>query len=595
MGERLGLISSHTSSTILALAAQEYSKRHIEDQGQDAEYWQQADESMHSNTAWKLRLKLRAHPAIQQELERFAQCVMSDGETGLTYQRYARLQLCLYKALVEPFSEKDAYECAAQDWREDAKGHKVLDREALMGSLFEMCDVWTHTIDPAEYWAFLRTLFGCITGGDPPRLLPLSEISVCRELIDGLDLDSEAASGRLAAEIERGRSGEDGDGKDSAEIWRQISPSASPGTPPAKRCASTPRSSAAHSRTTALPTASVTLAEPPAVASASNPIGEEELTMRARTMANQALASRRASARAVTSSSSRLNRRPAACAIVPRDVAANLASAHMHCQPRLRHVLGQHKQWRFHPPAQVAAAASRLATTSAPRPLDDQHVSWCSNASSGHIGAEGRRTLQCHHEQVEVQQFRTEAISDVLAGVVASLESGSLAAGAAWVRCDSCQGRRPSPSRAPNTEGSSLPRANDSNASRPLLTSSSRPAPSGTQSPRSMHRYQMEDSHIMSMRAHHPFAVADVVAPSLYAPSYTSRVATPRSSSRPSSPAVHPWASTPSAPPWAAVSDLWQRATAVETNRRLGPFNDTGRLRPVTSRSHRTSRPPPHL
>ena len=61
----------------------------------------------------------------------------------LTYPlRYAKLQLCLYKALVVPFDMKDARKCAKEDWSSDvAKGEKGMSRAKLKESLFEMVDV----------------------------------------------------------------------------------------------------------------------------------------------------------------------------------------------------------------------------------------------------------------------------------------------------------------------------------------------------------------------------------------------------------------------------------------------------------------------
>ena len=60
----------------------------------------------------------------------------------LTFDMYAKLQLCLYKALVVPFDMKDARKCAKEDWSSDvAKGEKGMSRAKLKESLFEMVDV----------------------------------------------------------------------------------------------------------------------------------------------------------------------------------------------------------------------------------------------------------------------------------------------------------------------------------------------------------------------------------------------------------------------------------------------------------------------
>ena len=80
------------------------------------------------------------------------------------------------------FNLKDAVKCAKEDWLADCKGdvEHGLSREALKDSLFEMADVWSETIDPLEYAGFLQAVFAAITGGDPPSLLPLDQISRAR-------------------------------------------------------------------------------------------------------------------------------------------------------------------------------------------------------------------------------------------------------------------------------------------------------------------------------------------------------------------------------------------------------------------------------
>lgn len=145
-----------------------------------AEWWQQGDAAMNTAEVWALRLKLRQHKLVLHQLEDSCNIVMGGtSTTSIGYDRYVELQVRIYKALVKRFSMKDAKKCAKDDWVNDCKGDssKGLTREALKDSLFEMADVWCETIDPLEYAVFLQTVFDAISGGDPPELLPLDQIS----------------------------------------------------------------------------------------------------------------------------------------------------------------------------------------------------------------------------------------------------------------------------------------------------------------------------------------------------------------------------------------------------------------------------------
>ena len=140
IGARLGLGPGSEAGPAAALAP-------VHDEGQDAEYWQQADEMMQTGVAWKLRRRLRTNPLLTDELARCTFCVLPEGSTDyVSYNNYCSLQVALYKALVDPFNPKDARKCAKQDWASDCKGTATMTRELLMDSIFELTDTWTRTV-----------------------------------------------------------------------------------------------------------------------------------------------------------------------------------------------------------------------------------------------------------------------------------------------------------------------------------------------------------------------------------------------------------------------------------------------------------------
>ena len=205
LGEKLGILAPVSLSGIArengAREKMPHSKEAFVDKGESSNYWDQADETMHTEVAWRLRLKLRSHPLIVGELERCSWLIIpKDSDKNADLKVYTKLQMSIYKALVEPMDEKDARKCAKSDWSKDCKGQPDMNREAAMDSFFEMADMWTRSIDPTEYWAFLRKLFNSIASGEPPRLIPLDQIQPCRSLIDEEDDGGESARAMLAAE-----------------------------------------------------------------------------------------------------------------------------------------------------------------------------------------------------------------------------------------------------------------------------------------------------------------------------------------------------------------------------------------------------------
>lgn len=130
----------------------------------EIEYWQEGDKEMNTEEAWKARLKLRSHPAIQEELHRWWEVVRCSFQSGdvVNFVGYARLQLCMYKTLLTPYNEEDAKGCAAAEWKKDCKGAKALDRVTFCDTIFEMVDVWTRSLDWEEYVSWMRTLLSTI-------------------------------------------------------------------------------------------------------------------------------------------------------------------------------------------------------------------------------------------------------------------------------------------------------------------------------------------------------------------------------------------------------------------------------------------------
>ena len=147
-------------------------------------YWAQGDAALYTDSALKARFKLRTHPLVVAELERWwATAVRSikgrGSEQGalsrpfdldpecveLEKRDYLKVLRRLYKALLGEALDKQA---ADEDWRNDARGGRTMSSQLFMDALFELADVWTAGVSPVEYRDFLAKLFVKVTDGSPP-------------------------------------------------------------------------------------------------------------------------------------------------------------------------------------------------------------------------------------------------------------------------------------------------------------------------------------------------------------------------------------------------------------------------------------------
>ena len=159
-------------------------------------YWARGNDDMFTREVLQARVRIRIHPAVEGELQRWWEMVQSGqsgqarggnargvGDTrGLLMQRgeYLQLSLRIYRALIPAFDEAEAIRSAGEDWLADACGRPALTREEFLNSLFELADLWTATVEPDEYVEFLRTLLDAVAAGKPNDYCwrPLTEVAL---------------------------------------------------------------------------------------------------------------------------------------------------------------------------------------------------------------------------------------------------------------------------------------------------------------------------------------------------------------------------------------------------------------------------------
>ena len=145
--------------------------------------WEQDHEDSFTNQVWQQRMDLQNDPAIVEEVHCFwmmlrETCAQPASRAGWIVSKgdYTKLQLCIYKALINPFDPTDARKCARDDWNIDAVGSMGLHRIDVYRMIFDVADVWCKGVRTEEYVMFLRRLMDAITHDEPRTLAPLSKI-----------------------------------------------------------------------------------------------------------------------------------------------------------------------------------------------------------------------------------------------------------------------------------------------------------------------------------------------------------------------------------------------------------------------------------
>ena len=133
-------------------------------------FWKQADASMHTKHAIRMRLELRRHPMVRESLHNFWSALMSAGfdagqtPSELNFSAYAVMMKAIYGELIGSveLGAEDLEKSIADDWSRDCKGNDCLTRELLLDSMFELVDVWEHGSRPIDYANWLSRLSGVV-------------------------------------------------------------------------------------------------------------------------------------------------------------------------------------------------------------------------------------------------------------------------------------------------------------------------------------------------------------------------------------------------------------------------------------------------
>jgi hypothetical protein len=154
----------------------------IESEANRGSYIYQGDPTLNTEGAFQKRLALRTAPLVLDVLQAWWVTALrslrsgayggpASSKTAISKDQYVVMSHNMYHAMVEEWDEDDADAVAEAEWQRDSQGASELSREAFLDAIFEVADVWTPTIDEAEYADFLWRLLRRIADGDPPDAL----------------------------------------------------------------------------------------------------------------------------------------------------------------------------------------------------------------------------------------------------------------------------------------------------------------------------------------------------------------------------------------------------------------------------------------
>ena len=114
------------------------------------------------------RYALMQHPRIVQALDRLWAAANTDGaDKRLDRAAYQVMHRKLVLALDPSTPPSEAIEAAEEDWGRDSEGEEGLDKERFCWCWFELADLWTESMEAAEYETFLTRTMSMITTTDP--------------------------------------------------------------------------------------------------------------------------------------------------------------------------------------------------------------------------------------------------------------------------------------------------------------------------------------------------------------------------------------------------------------------------------------------
>ena len=139
-----------------------------QEQLQSLHKWEQGDKALYSSASIEARYKNRTNKEVYHWLDVWWDSAFEHSHSGserpmaMSKQVYVKLFVRVSQAIFEfeseEWDEAELMRLVEEAWDEESGGQDQLTRSRFNDSLFELVDMWTDTVEPAEYVSFLRRL-----------------------------------------------------------------------------------------------------------------------------------------------------------------------------------------------------------------------------------------------------------------------------------------------------------------------------------------------------------------------------------------------------------------------------------------------------
>jgi hypothetical protein len=122
-------------------------------------YHLQGDSSLNTKSSFKQRQKLRRHPAVLAQLERWWEAATRTAvERGchdtsrIAKEDYLTIYRLLYIILlgVDEYNDAECEMEALEEWQKDSVDGVMMERAQFLDAVFEVCDLYTPTLEPSD-------------------------------------------------------------------------------------------------------------------------------------------------------------------------------------------------------------------------------------------------------------------------------------------------------------------------------------------------------------------------------------------------------------------------------------------------------------
>jgi hypothetical protein len=104
------------------------------------------------------RQELKEHPVVAKALKAWWSGIKTKTVAGMDKTAYVLLSTTLHSHLVDAVTKEHAIAEAEKDWESDKNSAiEMLDYGAFVDAMFELCDNWTHSMDPYEYADLIKS------------------------------------------------------------------------------------------------------------------------------------------------------------------------------------------------------------------------------------------------------------------------------------------------------------------------------------------------------------------------------------------------------------------------------------------------------